>query len=185
VEQRGVHASQLGYIPADEGTGLVEPLRLTQRVHHPVGPGVVAGSGHPLPVARIVGHIGVREQGAEVPVSLPPVDPQVAGKEGSGDHAGPVVHKAFGGQLPHPRVHDRNPGAPRPPRVQRIGILTPGLHTGPVVLRGDVRERGGDLIEEVTPGELPAELRAAWTVACADRHLKRRHAAEPQIRAQP
>jgi hypothetical protein len=83
----------------------VEAPGLAQRVHHPVGPGVVAGPGHPLPVARVVRHFAVREQGVEVPVAVPPVDAQVAGEERGGDHPGPVVHEALGGQLAQARAH--------------------------------------------------------------------------------
>ena len=53
-------------VAADVLAGPVELLGLAQRVHHPVGPGVVPGSGHPLPVARVVRHVAVREQGVEV-----------------------------------------------------------------------------------------------------------------------
>src|SRR6476469_9744708 len=40
----------------------IEAPRLAHRVQHPVGPGVVAGPGHPLPVAGVVGDLAVAEQ---------------------------------------------------------------------------------------------------------------------------
>ena len=66
LDARRVQAGQLGQVAAYVRTGLVEPLGLAERVHHPVGPGVIAGPGHPLPVARVGGHVAVREQGTEV-----------------------------------------------------------------------------------------------------------------------
>ena len=117
-------------------------------------------------------------------VAVPPVHPEVAGEERGGDHPGPVVHEALGGQLAHPRVHDRDPGLARAPGVQRPVVGVPG-GPGPVVLPGDVGKRRGHLVEEVTPGELPAELLAARAVQRSDRHLERRQAAEPQVGAEP
>jgi len=116
--------------------------------------------------------------------AMPPVDAEVAGEERGGDHPGPVVHEALGGQLAQAGVHDRDPGLARPPGVQRPVVGVP-RGPGPVVLPGDVGKRRGHLIEEVTPGELPAELLAARAVQRSDRHLERRQAAEPQVGAQP
>src|SRR6185312_3739504 len=58
------------------------------------------------------------------------------------------------------------------PGVQRAPVLVPG-RAGAVALPGDVRERGRDLVEEVAPGELAAELLTARSVEGADRHLER------------
>src|SRR6185369_3203876 len=109
---------------------------------------------------------------AEVRQAVPPVDAEVAGEERGGDHPGPVVHEALGGQLAHARVHDRDPGLALAPGVQRAPVLVPG-RAGAVALPGDVRERGRDLVEEVAPGELAAELLAAGSIEGADRHLER------------
>jgi hypothetical protein len=57
-------------------------------------------------------------------------------------------------ELPQPGVDDRHAGLPGPPGVEREGVVVLVVAVGPraVVLRGDVRERRGDLVEEVAPG---------------------------------
>src|SRR5512146_247120 len=100
-----------------------------------------------------------------MPVTVAPVDAQRPGEERGGDHPRPVMHEPFCRELPQAGVDDRDPGASRAPGVQRVRILGPLAWVGgrwPVIDGGDVRERGGDLVEEVTPGQLPAVLATIW-----------------------
>src|SRR5580658_337955 len=55
----------------------------------------------------------------------------------------------------------------------------------PVVPPGQVGKRGCHLVEEITPGELPAEFFAARPVQGADRQFQRGNTAEPQVGAEP
>ncbi len=74
----------------------------------------------------------------------PPVHQQLLHQERRGDHADAVVHPAGLPQLPHPRVHDRDAGAPAPP--------------GPQLRRGIAERQGGEgrahrLLRHVGPVE--------------------------------
>ena len=133
MDERRVEAGQLRDVPAHVVAVPVEPGRLAQRVEYPAGPRAVAGPGDPLPVARVVGHVAVGEQPGEVPVPVPPVDVQGPGEERGGDHPGPVVHEALGGELPKAGVDDRDTGASCPPGVQRARVLRPRARARPVV----------------------------------------------------
>ena len=62
VHGGAVQAGQLRDVPAHVVAARVEPLRLAHRVEAPVGPGVGAGAGDPLPVARVVGDVAVDQQ---------------------------------------------------------------------------------------------------------------------------
>ena len=98
------------------------------------------------------------------------------------------MHEPFGDELPHAGVDHREAGASSPPRVQRVRVFGPvpgSVGAGPVILRADVRERGRDLVEEITPGQLPAELLPARARQRGPCQLERRYAAEPQVGAQP
>ena len=166
----------------------IEPGRLAERVKYPAGARVVARARDPLPVARVAGHVAVGEQCSEVPVAVPPVDAKRPGEERRGDHPRPVVHESLGGELPQAGVDDRDAGAARLPRGQRVGVLGPvprPPRARPVIGRGDVREGGRDLVKEVTPGQLPTELLAARPRPRRPREGERGNAAEPQVGAQP
>jgi hypothetical protein len=181
-------AREFGNIAAHVLSVGVEPGRLAERVKYPAGARVVAGARDPLPVARVAGHVAVGEQFTEVPVAVPPVDAERPGEERRGDHPRPVVHESLGGELPHACVDNRNAGAPRLPRAQCVGVLGPvpwPLWAWPVIGRGDVLERGRDLVEEVTPGQLPTELLAARPRPRRPRECERGNAPEPQVGAQP
>ena len=143
---------------------VIESGRLAEGVQHPAGARVVARSGYPLPVACVAGHVAIGQQLTEVPVPVPPVDAQRPGEERGGDHPGPVMHEPFGDELPHADVDHRDAGVASPPRLQRVLVFGPvpgAVGARMVILRGDVRERGRDLVEEITPGQLPAELFSA------------------------
>ena len=61
---------EFGYVATNVHAVGVEALGLPDRVEPAVGPGVVAGAGHPLPVAGVVRHVAV-EQPAEEPLRRP------------------------------------------------------------------------------------------------------------------
>jgi hypothetical protein len=91
------------------------------------------------------------------------------------------VHDALGGQLAHPAstagmpVRPSRQAASGSPSLCQAASGSPSLcqaRPGPAVLAGQVRERGGHLVEEVAPGQLSAELLAARPVPRADRRLR-------------
>jgi hypothetical protein len=116
---------------------------------------------------------------------MPPVDLQVPGQERSGDHAGPVVHEALGAELAHTGVHDGDAGAALLPGRQGGLVVVPPGRAGTVVPPGHVREHGRDLVEEVAPGELPAELLATRLVLGRPGQRQRGDGAETQVGTEP
>src|SRR5689334_4963638 len=79
MDHSAVDVRKLGYIAADVFAGRIEPHRLSNRVEHAVGTRVVASSGDPLPVARVVGDVAVDEPVDEVRRTDAPVDAEVFG----------------------------------------------------------------------------------------------------------
>ena len=56
------------------------------------GRGVIAAAGHPLPIKRVGGGIGVHQGVPEPFLAQAPVDAQVLGEEGAHHHAHAIVH---------------------------------------------------------------------------------------------
>ena len=98
----------------------------------------------------------------------PPVNEQVLGQEGSGDHAYSVVHPSRAPQFAHPRVHDRVTRAALLPGGQRPRLVAPRkvVEAGAPVLLHHVREVDEQVVAELAPCELAQErLRPAGSGA--------------------
>jgi hypothetical protein len=117
-----------------------------------------------------------------------PVDAEVLGQERADDQPGAVVHPPLALQLPHPRVDQREAGAPLAPRLERPpGSAPPDraavalLELGPGVA-GKVEQ---DVVMEVAPAQLAPERLRPLPAARSCLGLARRDAAEVQVRRQP
>src|SRR5690606_28359563 len=96
------------------------------------------------------------EAGGEVGLASPPIDEEILGEEGGGDHAQAVVHPAGGVELAHRGVYDRVAGATFAPRLERLIVVLPldpfgFLLEGPAA--ADAREADEDGLVELAPDE--------------------------------
>lgn len=116
----------------------------------------------------------------------PPVDTEMLGEEGSGDHPRPVVHPAGRGELAHRRVDDREAGPPGAPGIDSR-ILFPGH---PLEGRAQRRSRGARFVPkemgvEVAPGEIAEEAPSTLPRPnAAGRHLRRREQPPAEVLAE-
>jgi hypothetical protein len=179
--RRAGNAAELRHPPTDVVTLGVEPLGLPKGIEAAVRLGVGARAGHPLPVAGVVGHVGV-EQVVGVPaLAVTPVEPERLGEERGRDQAGPVVHEALRGELAHAGVDHGDAGPAGLPGREREGVAPPLFDRAATVRRpAQVGEAGQDLVEEVAPAQLPDVLLRSGD----GHHGHRRHKAEVQVRAE-
>src|SRR5918999_1522277 len=154
VHARAVYVGEFRDVSAYVVALGIEAGRLPQRVQYLAGPGVVAGAGNPLPVTGVVGDVAVGQPFVEMAQPIEPVDAEVPGQERCGDPAGAVVHEPLAVKLPYPGVDDRDAGHAVAPGVEGVGVPIPPLPARAIVLCGQGREGGGDLVVEVAPREL-------------------------------
>jgi hypothetical protein len=88
------------------------------------GLGIGPHRSDPLPVAVVVRLVAVDEQAHEEALAPAPVDAEVLGQERADDQPGAIVHPPLALQLPHPRVDQREAGAPLAPRLELISPWT-------------------------------------------------------------
>ena len=101
-------------------------MGLADRVENPVRAGVVAGARHPLPVADVVGEVGVHQQLLEVRSALSPVDPQGLGEKRGDDQAGPIVDAQFDARcVVGPIREPAGPVMPRPNSAELSQRIAP------------------------------------------------------------
>jgi hypothetical protein len=188
------HLSQLRQVGPDVAAVRVETQLLPGRAEDAPGHRlrVSAHRCDPLPVAVVAGLVAIQEQPHEPGLAPPPVNAEILGQERAHHHTHPVVHPAFPQQLPHARVHQREPGSALGPGGERRVIGGPvqraavaGLELLPRVRR----VMGQHVLVEVAPAQLAAQGRCA--LGCGPRpgqlvlHRPRGQATEPQIRRQP
>src|SRR3954469_6823878 len=92
-------------------------------------------------------------------LALAPVDAELL-REERGDHeADPVRHEALARELAHPGIDEREAGAARLPRLERVGVVVPGEGAAVALLVLVVEVVGmveEDLVEEVAPSQVAA-----------------------------
>ena len=121
------HLPQLRYPLADILARGIELLALQQGIENAeVGLGIDAGAGAEAPAAVVRRPVAVDQVLHEVDLAEAPVQEQVLGEEGGGDHAAPVVHVARGVELAHGGVDDRVAGVAGGPGVEEGGGVFPG-----------------------------------------------------------
>ena len=123
---------QLRHPPSDIRAAGIELFALEQRIEDAeVGLRVDPRAGGEAPAAAVGGEVAVEEVLHEPLLAEAPVEEEVFGEEGGGDHAGAVVHVAGVVGLAHGGVDDRVAGQALGPGVEvgwgvvpsKVGVL--------------------------------------------------------------